>query len=309
MTQEMKMDKNKYLIVVGGATASGKTKVAIDLAQHFKTVILSADSRQFYQEMSIGTAKPSQEERALAVHHFVDFVSVEENFTVGDFEKQALELLDQLFINHKYVVLTGGSGLYIRALCEGLDVFPEVKEGVREKLIEDFESKGIEVLQGQLEKLDPDYFKIVDQNNPQRLIRALEVCISSGLTYSSFRKKTKAKRPFEAIYIRLDWDREKLYDRINRRVDLMIKNGLIEEAKNLFPYKNLNALQTVGYQELFDYFDNKISLEEAVSLIKRNSRRYAKRQMTWLRKDDFWNGFKPNEIESMIELIRMKSKA
>ena len=305
--QILRMKKNKYLIIIGGATASGKTKVAIEIAQHLNTDIISADSRQFYREMSIGTAKPTKEERAMAIHHFVDCVSIHENFTVGDFEQEALKLLDELFQDKNCVVLTGGSGLYIRALCEGLDVFPDVPAEVRANLNADFEKEGIAFLQKKLNILDPEYYKIVDKNNPIRLIRALEVCISSGSPYSSFRKGSKAKRPFESIYIRLDWDREVLYDIINRRVDLMMEEGLEEEAKDLFPFKGLNALQTVGYQELFDYFEKKISLDEATELIKRNSRRYAKRQMTWLRKDEFWKGFKPEEIEGMKQYIQEES--
>jgi tRNA dimethylallyltransferase len=298
------MKKQKYLIVIGGPTASGKTGVAIKIAQHFQTEILSADSRQFYREMSIGTAKPTKNELAAIKHHLVNFISVHENFTVGDFERKALKILDHLFLETDVVVLTGGSGLYIRALCEGLDQFPEVPSKVRIDLIEQYEKEGIEYLQKELADKDPDYFKIVDIQNPQRLIRALEVCIASGASYSSFRKKANTIRSFKTINIQLEWERAALYDRINHRVDNMIKAGLIEEARNLYPMKQLNALQTVGYQELFDYFDKKITLEEAVELIKRNSRRYAKRQLTWMRKDGFWKGFTPDQIEEMIAYIK-----
>ncbi len=298
------MQKKKHLLVIGGPTASGKTGLAIQLAQHFQTEIISADSRQFYQELSIGTAKPSSEELAAAPHHFVDFISVHQAYSVGDYEREALEKLNILFQEKDVVILSGGSGLYIRALCEGLDEFPAVAPEIRPQLIQQLESEGIEVLQEKLALLDPEYFKIVDKNNPQRLIRALEVCIASGNPYSSFRKKTKADRPFESIFIFLEWERAQLYDRINRRVDQMLEDGLIEEARDLLPLKHLNALQTVGYQELFDYFDQKISMEEAVRLIKRNSRRYAKRQMTWLRKDDFWTGFKPEETQKIITYIQ-----
>ena len=297
------MKKQKYLIVIGGPTASGKTGVAIKIAQHFQTEILSADSRQFYREMSIGTAKPTKNELAAITHHLVNFISVHENFTVGDFERKALEILDHLFLEKDVVILTGGSGLYIRALCEGLDQFPEVPSQVRTDLIEQYEKDGIEYLQKELADKDPDYFKIVDKQNPQRLIRALEVCIASGASYSSFRIKANTIRPFKTINIQLEWERAALYDRINQRVDNMIKTGLIEEARKLYPLKHLNALQTVGYQELFDYFDKKITLEEAVELIKRNSRRYAKRQLTWMRKDGFWKGFTPDQIEEMITFI------
>lgn len=301
------MEKQKYLVVIGGPTASGKTGVAIRLAEHFRTEIISADSRQFYREMSIGTAKPNAEELAKVVHHFVDCIGIEERFTVGDFERQALAKLDQLFEDRDVVIMAGGSGLFIRAVCEGLDKFPDIPEGLRAELILRLEEEGIAVLQDQLKQLDPDYFEIVDQQNPQRLIRALEVCISSGQSYSSFRKAKKAERHFSPIYIQMDWERAELYDRINQRVDLMLDAGLMAEAKALYPFKHLNALQTVGYQELFDYFDQKTTKEEAIELIKRNSRRYAKRQLTWLRKDGFWKPFKPEQIEQMIKYLRTKT--
>ncbi len=297
------MSKEKYLIIVGGPTASGKTGLAIKIAQHFQTEIISADSRQFYREMSIGTAKPNKEELAQVPHHFIDCISVHENFTVGDFEREGLSLLNVLFQNHDVVVLTGGSGLYIRALCEGLDKFPDVPPEIRTALNTRFEKEGLIALQNELKQLDPSYYNTVDHNNPQRLIRALEVCLASGQTYSSFRNGTKAKRPFEMIQIQLEWERALLYSRINTRVDQMVENGLIDEVHTLYPFKHLNALQTVGYQELFNYFDKKTSLEEAIELIKRNSRRYAKRQLTWLRKDSFWKLFKPNDINAMITYI------
>ncbi|MFT5166978.1 MAG: tRNA dimethylallyltransferase [Saprospiraceae bacterium] len=299
------MNKQKYLVVIGGPTASGKTGVAIKIAQHFRTEILSADSRQFYREMSIGTAKPTAKELATVKHHFIACTSIHENLTVGEFERQALALLDQLFQDRDIVVLTGGSGLYIRALCEGLDQFPEVPAEVRIDLIDRFEKEGIEFLQKELAERDPAYYKIVDIHNPQRLIRALEVCIASGVPYSNFRKETHAIRPFKTINIQLEWERATLYDRINQRVELMLKNGLIEEARSLYSLQQLNALQTVGYQELFDYFDNKISLEEATELIKRNTRRYAKRQLTWMRKDGFWKGFKQEKVEEIVAYIEM----
>lgn len=300
------MKGSKYLIVVGGPTASGKTGVAVELAKHYDTEVLSADSRQFYQEMSIGTAKPSKEEMENVVHHFVDHISVQKHFSVGDFEREGLDVLEDIFKKRAVAILAGGSGLYIRALCEGLDVFPDVPVEVRAQLNLDFEKKGLAFLQEELAQRDPAYFEIVDQNNPQRLIRALEICRSSGATYSSFRKGTKAQRPFQPIYIQLEWDRAVLYERINRRVDLMMANGLLDEARALAPFQHLNALQSVGYQELFDYFDQKISLDEAVELIKRNSRRYAKRQLTWLRKNDFWKGFAPQALEAMKTYINAR---
>lgn len=297
------MQRPKYLLVIGGPTASGKTAVAIELARYYNTEIISADSRQFFKEMTIGTAKPSPEERAMAVHHFVDHISIEEPFSVGDFERDALACLERLFQEKKVVILAGGSGLYIRALCEGLDQFPDIDPEIRTQLNLDFETKGLAFLQQELQACDPDYFAVVDTNNPKRLIRALEVYRGSGQSYSSFRKGNQVKRPFQPIYIQLEWERALLYERINKRVDLMLAAGLLEEAQSLYPSKHLNALQTVGYQELFDYFDKKTSLEEAIELIKRNSRRYAKRQLTWLRKNDFWKGFKPQDLEAMKQYI------
>lgn len=300
------MSEQKYLIVVGGATASGKTSVAIALAKHFGTEILSADSRQFFREMSIGTAKPTAQELAQAKHHFIDCISIHEEYSVGDYERDALSLLAELFQEQDVVVLAGGSGLYIRALCEGLDAFPEVPPEIRAELVERFQDEGLQSLQKKLSQLDPEYYAIVDQQNPQRLIRALEVCIASGKTYSSFRSGQKAKRTFQPIYLKLEWERETLYDRINRRVDQMIEQGLIEEVKELYPFKHLNALQTVGYQELFDYLDGKSTLFDAIELIKRNSRRYAKRQMTWLRKREHWRDFHVSELENMIQYLDQK---
>ncbi len=293
----------KYLVVIGGPTASGKTGVAIALAQHYQTAILSADSRQFYREMHIGTAKPTVEEQAAAPHYFVDFLSIEQSYSVGDFERDALAQLDVLFQQHDLVLLCGGSGLYIKALCEGLDQFPEVPPAIRQELQQVYAEQGIEALQEELQRVDPIYYAQVDLHNPQRLMRALEVCRASQRPYSSFRKQKSAKRSFQPIYLRLDWERSQLYDRINQRVDLMIEQGLEAEAKALYPMRVLNALQTVGYQELFDYFDGTISLEEAIELIKRNSRRYAKRQMTWLRRDTHWKPFAPEQIEAMIAHI------
>jgi tRNA dimethylallyltransferase len=297
------MSKEKYLIVVGGPTASGKTSVAIALAQHFGTEILSADSRQFFREMSIGTAKPTPKELAQVKHHFIDSVSIHEQYSVGDYERDALALLAELYEDHDLIVLTGGSGLYIRALCEGLDAFPEIPAKIREELVERFEHEGLEYVQNKLQKLDPEYFATVDRQNPQRLIRALEVCIASGRAYSSFRSGQRAKRPFTPVYLKLEWDREILYERINHRVDQMIEEGLLDEVKKVYSFRDLNALQTVGYKELFDYLDVKSTLPEAVELIKRNSRRYAKRQMTWLRKREHWQSFEATNLSEMIQYI------
>lgn len=294
----------KYLIIISGATASGKTSLGIRLAQHFKTVILSADSRQFFREMNIGTAKPDADELAAAPHYFINTLSIYDNYSVGDYERDAIELLNQLFQDHDIVVMVGGSGFYIKAVCEGLDRFPEVPKAIREELITLHETKGIEFLQQELKAKDPEYYEEVDINNPHRVIRALEICRASGKPFSSFRTSKTTKRAFTPIKIAIDWDREKLYERINYRVDLMLEAGLEAEAKKLYPLKHLNALQTVGYQEWFDYFDDTIDREEAIRLIKRNTRRYAKRQMTWLRREGDFHYFKPNELDNVIPFVQ-----
>lgn len=288
--------KNKTLIVIAGPTASGKTAAGIRLARHFNTVILSADSRQFYREMSIGTAKPDAEEQAAARHYFIDSHSVEQLFSVGDFEKQGLALLDDLFKQHDVVILVGGSGLYIKALCEGFDDIPQADEGIREQLNNDLAENGITPLQEELKTADPAYYNEVDINNPQRVIRALEVYRSTGKPFSSYRKATTNKRPFNCIKIALDLPREVLYNRINTRVDIMVAQGLIDEVRSLLPYRHLNALNTVGYSELFDHFDGKSDLNTAIELIKQNTRRFAKRQLTWFRKDKDMQWLAPDEI-------------
>jgi len=294
----------KQLIVITGATASGKTSLAIQLANHFKTEILSADSRQFFQEMNIGTAKPTLEELREAKHHFIDTLSIHDEYNVGQYERDASLLLEALFQKHDTVIMAGGSGLYIKAVCEGLDHFPKVDERFRTELREIFNEKGIEVLQEELKQLDPVYYNEVDLQNPQRVIRALEICRGTGKSYSSFRTSTAAERPFKTTKIAIKWEREQLYDRINRRVDLMLEAGLEQEAKSLFKHKHLNALQTVGYQEWFDYFDDKIDKAEAIRLIKRNTRRYAKRQMTWLRRDNDIHYFEAHDLEGIKNLIQ-----
>jgi tRNA dimethylallyltransferase len=297
---------NKTLIVVAGPTAVGKTAAAIKLAQHFNTVVVSADSRQFFSEMSIGTAKPDTEELAAAKHYFINSHSISESFSVGDYEKQGLALLEELFKTNDKVVLAGGSGLYIKAICEGFDDLPVADPAVREKLNLELEKKGITPLQEKLKQIDLNYYNEVDLNNPQRIIRALEVFETSGKPFSSYRNATINKRPFNIIKLALDMPREKLYGRINRRVDLMVKQGLVHEVSSLLRYRELNALNTVGYSELFDHFDGKISLEEALSLIKQNTRRFAKRQLTWFRKDkDFiwFDADAPNVSDKMIKTV------
>lgn len=301
-------ETKKYLIAIVGPTAIGKTDVSIALAKHFKSEIISADSRQFFKEMSIGTAVPSGEELAKVPHHFIQHISIKEDYSVGDFERDALQILERKFKKHNLFFLVGGSGLYIDAVLKGLDTFPEINPKVRAELQKLFDQKGIEPLQEQLKQQDPDYYEKVDAQNPHRLIRALEVCIQSGKPYSSFLGKNKPKRPFEILKIGLEADRKVLYDRINRRVELMIENGLIAEAKQLEEKKHLNALQTVGYKEMFSFFENEISLESAIEEIKKNSRRYAKRQLTWLRKDEEVQWFEYNEtIEKIIQYIKIKT--
>ena len=274
------------LVCIVGPTAIGKTALSINLAKHFQTEILSADSRQFYQEMTIGTAVPSKMELDSVPHHFIQHKSVLDDYSVGDFERDAINCLEQLFQEHPLVFLVGGSGLYVDAIVTGLDDFPEVLPNVREQLNEEFQQKGLESLQKELNEKDPDYFQQVDAQNPQRIIRALEVIRSSGKPFSSFRKNKKTTRHFDVIYLGLDADREVVYQRINDRVDAMMESGLLEEAQHLYVHRRRNALQTVGYRELFDYFDGNSTLPEAVSEIKKNTRRFAKRQGTWFRKNN-----------------------
>jgi tRNA dimethylallyltransferase len=299
---EQKSSK-KYLVVIGGATASGKTRLAIDIAQHFKTEILSADSRQFYREMSIGTAKPTAAELAAASHHFVGNLSIHDYYSVGDFERDALVVLDKIFEKNNIAVMVGGTGLFIRAVCEGLDEFPETPLSIRQYFEDMYENEGIEPLQKLLQTVDPEYFAIVDQQNSMRLTRALSVWKTSGKPFSSFRTQSKKMRDFEPIYIATDLERPILYDRINKRVDIMIAEGLEEEARGLLPFRDLNALQTVGYQELFNYFDGTISREEAIDKIKQHTRNYAKRQTTWFRKETHWTRFDPSDTEGSLKLI------
>ncbi len=278
--------EEKVLVCVVGPTAIGKTRLAIALAQHFETEIVSADSRQFYREMTVGTAVPSEEELNAAPHHFIQHRSIFEPYSVGDFEQEALALLKKLFQTKEVVIMVGGSGLYVDAVVKGLDDFPEIDPGVRRLLVSALQEKGIAYLQEELKRHDPEHYKKVDLQNPHRLIRALEVCLVAKKPYSSFLKKKKAKRFFKTIYIGLNADRSVVYDRIDRRVDQMLANGLVEETKSLFEHKGLNALQTVGYKELFAHFEGHGPYEEAVLEIKKNTRRFAKRQLTWYRKNE-----------------------
>lgn len=288
----------KRLIVIVGPTGSGKTDLSIAVAEHFAAPIISTDSRQFYRGMAIGTAQPSRGQMERVEHHLVDCLDVSEEFNCGAYERVALERLSELFAKHDTVVAVGGSGLYIKALCEGMDDLPDAEPALREELLRRLETEGLESLVEQLRELDEAYYNEVDRCNPQRVLRAVEVCLTTGHPYSSLRKGGSKKRDFEIVKIGIDYPREELYDRINRRVDLMMEAGLEAEARAMLPHRHLNALQTVGFSELFDYFDGAISKEEAIELIKRNSRRYAKRQMTWFRRDKDIRWFtKPNAVE------------
>ncbi|GGK51306.1 MULTISPECIES: tRNA (adenosine(37)-N6)-dimethylallyltransferase MiaA [Flavobacteriaceae] len=298
---------NNYLITVVGATAIGKTAISIQLAKHFNTDIISSDSRQFYKELNIGTAVPSSEELNAATHHFIQNRSIFDTYSVGQFEKDALQKLDSLFLKNNTVIMVGGSGLYTNAVINGLDYFPEVAPEIRTKLNSELENDGILKLQNQLKELDPESYVTLEIENPHRLIRALEICIGSGKKYSEFKNKPKATRNFTPIKIGLFADRTIMYNRINQRVDIMMQQGLLNEAKALYPHKNLNALQTVGYKELFHYLDGKYTLDVAIEEIKKNTRRFAKRQVTWNKKDTSinWFDFKTDiyEIITKIESL------
>jgi tRNA dimethylallyltransferase len=300
-----------YLITIIGPTAIGKTSLSIALAQHFDCEIVSCDSRQFFKEMRIGTAVPNEEELALATHHFIQNKSIFEKFTVGDFEKEAIAKLDELFLKNNTQIMVGGSGLYMDAIIKGFDDFPDIDNSIREKINTDFKQLGIDYLQNKLKELDTDYYQQLKLENPQtlqnpqRMKRFIEVCLGTEKPYSSFLNQNKNQRSFTPIIIGLDADREIMYDRINQRVDSMIKEGLVKEAEGLFPNKELNALQTVGYRELFDYFEGKISLEFAVEEIKKNTRRFSKRQLTWFKRAEnvAWFDFKSKK-ESIIDHIK-----
>lgn len=277
-------NERKKLVVVLGPTAIGKTALAVGLAQHLHTEILSVDSRQFFTELNIGVARPSPEELSAVPHHFVAFLSIHEHYSAGMFEADALKLLDDLFKTHDTVICCGGSMLYIDALLYGLDDLPSDKS-IRKELQQRLDTEGLEALVNQLQQLDPQYHALVDRQNPHRILRALEVCICSGKKYSELRKASKTERPFDIIKIGLTAEREWMYARINKRVDIMLEQGLLQEVESVLPYQHLNALNTVGYKELFDYFNGKCSLDEATERIKQHTRNFAKRQLTWWRRD------------------------
>ena len=284
----------KTLCVIAGPTASGKTATAIEVAKALNTVIINADSRQFYKEMSIGTAAPTPKELHEVKHYFVHHISILDDYDVAKYESDALGLLKKLFMEHDQVVLTGGSGLFIDAVCKGIDAMPNIDKTIRDKVEKLYYEGGLTALQREVQRLDPEYWVIVDQKNPRRLQRALEVCYQTDMTFTSFRTSTKVKRDFDIVKYALLWDRTELNNRINLRVEKMLSQGLVDEARRLYPYRHRNALNTVGYKELFDYFDGKTNLMEAIEQIKLNTRHYAKRQMTWLRKDQEYIWINPS---------------
>ena len=296
--------QSKTLVVIVGPTGSGKTDLAVALARHLGCEIISTDSRQFYKGMPIGTAQPDAEQLAAAKHHFIADRTPSDDLSAGEYEKEALARLDEIFSRHDWAVAVGGSGLYIDALCNGFDDLPNDTAEIRAELMRRLESEGLESLCEELKLRDEAHYNVVDRHNPARVVRALEVCIASGRPYSKQRTAPKHPRPFRIVKIGLNWPREELYERINLRVELMIEAGLEAEAKALYPLRHLNALQTVGYKELFEWFDGTTSREEAIELIKRNSRRYAKRQMTWFRLDEAIHWIERNSTDQALEIIK-----
>ena len=296
----------KYLIVLAGPTASGKTATAIKLAKAFDAEIISADSRQFYKELSIGTAAPTAEELAQVKHHFVHNLSIEDKYDVADYEQDVLSYLNEYFKTKNVAIMTGGSGLFIDAVCNGLDAIPDISEEIRNRVTKMLEIDGLETLQKEVERVDPEYFQIVDKQNPRRLQRALEVFYQTGKPYSTFRQKNAAERDFDIIKVALLWDRTALINRINARVETMMAQGLLDEVKSVYPKRHLNSLNTVGYKELFGYLDGKCTLEQAVEQIKINTRQYAKRQMTWLRKNNDYQWFTVEETDKIIDFLKCR---
>ena len=296
----------KRLIVIVGPTGSGKTDLSITVAEHFHVPIISTDSRQFYRGIPIGTAQPDAEQLQRVEHHFIASRELTDDFNCGAYEAEALQSLEQLFQKHDVVVAVGGSGLYVKALCEGMDNMPEVTPELRESLAQRLSEEGLEALCEELRERDPEFYEQVDLKNQARVVRALEVCIASGRPYSSFRTGERRKRNFDIIKIGVDMPREELYERIDRRVDIMMEQGLEHEARSVSHLRHLNSLQTVGYREMFDYFDGITTREEAIELIKRNSRRYAKRQLTWFRRDEEIAWFNPKESEKIVEYINQR---
>ena len=297
------MSSAKTLIVITGPTAVGKTALCLDIAQHFGIPIINADSRQIYKELKIGTASPTSEQLQLVPHYFVGSLSLTDYYSASLFEQQVLEILSRQFRSHDFALMAGGSMMYIDAVCDGIDDIPTVDDVTRETLKQRLKEEGLEALVEQLKELDPEYYEIVDRQNPRRVVHGLEICLMTGRTYTSFRKREKKERPFRIVKIGLNRPREELYDRINQRVDQMMQQGLLDEAKALYPMRQMNALNTVGYKELFDYLDGRWPLEEAVERIKGNTRRYARKQLTWYKKDPQIRWFHPDEKEQIISYI------
>ena len=293
----------KTLIVITGPTAVGKTACCLDIAKHYGLPIINADSRQIFQELRIGTARPTEEQMQKVKHYFVGTLRLNDYYSASLFEQQVLALLEQLFQTHDYALMAGGSMMYIDAVCDGIDDIPTIDDVTRETMKRRLKEEGLEALCEELKRLDPDYYEIVDRQNPRRVIHALEICTMTGKTYTSFRKREKRERPFEIIKIGLNRPREELYTRINQRVDQMMADGLLDEARQLYPLKGLNALNTVGYKELFDYFDGRWSLEEAVERIKGNTRRYARKQLTWFKKDERIRWYHPDDQNKIMNEI------
>ncbi|MBP5713918.1 MAG: tRNA (adenosine(37)-N6)-dimethylallyltransferase MiaA [Prevotella sp.] len=294
---------DKTLIVITGPTAVGKTRLCIDIAKHFGIPIINADSRQIYKELKIGTACPTDEERREVQHYFVGTLSLEDYFSASLYEQQVMELLEELFKTYDYALMAGGSMMYIDAVCNGIDDIPTIDDKTRATMKRRLQEEGLDNLCKELKRLDPDYYEIVDRQNPKRVVHALEICTMTGRTYTSFRKQEQKQRPFRIIKIGLNRDRQELYDKINARVDEMMEKGFLEEAKGLFGKKHLNALNTVGYKELFEYFEGRWTLEEAVERIKGNTRRYARKQLTWYKKDEQMKWFHPDQKEDIIHYI------
>ena len=297
------MSSAKTLIVITGPTAVGKTALCLDIAQHFGIPIINADSRQIYKELKIGTASPTSEQLQVVPHYFVGSLSLTDYYSASLFEQQVLEILSRQFRSHDFALMAGGSMMYIDAVCDGIDDIPTVDDVTRETLKRRLAQEGLEALVEQLKELDPEYYEIVDRQNPRRVVHGLEICLMTGKTYTSFRKREKKERPFRIVKIGLNRPREELYDRINQRVDQMMQQGLLDEAKALYPMRQMNALNTVGYKELFDYLDGRWPLEEAVERIKGNTRRYARKQLTWYKKDPQIRWFHPDEKEQIISYI------
>lgn len=294
---------NKTLIVLTGPTAVGKTAVSLDIAKHFGIPVINADSRQIYKELRIGTARPTEAEMQAVRHYFVGTLGISDYYSASLYEQQALELLQKEFESHDYALLSGGSMMYIDAVCYGIDDIPTIDDQTRETMKRRLKEEGLEALCEELRRLDPEYYEIVDRQNPRRVVHALEICTMTGRTYTSFRKRSTKERPFRILKIGLDRPREELYQRINARVDKMMEEGLLEEARQMYPMKELNALNTVGYKELFDYLDGRWPLEEAVERIKGNTRRYARKQLTWYKKDEQIRWFHPDDKQSILNYI------